>query len=141
MKFFRSAFGAPDATASGTASWILASAPTKCAKWPGVRSGAIDAGRADLEHVRLGDRVLDVEDGRQLARHLFAIGEVDAILGDGAAIAVVIERKIDAHAKGPTTLLEQEAQIDEVVARRVTRGLDERDELGDQGWFRPYEIS
>ena len=54
-----------------------------------VRGGAqraIDAGRADLEAVRLRDRILDVEHGRQLARHVLAVVEVDAVLGNLVAI-------------------------------------------------------
>ena len=53
--------------------------PTKCAKCAGGPQRAVDARRADLEAVRLRDRILDVEHGRQLARQVLAVGQVDAL--------------------------------------------------------------
>src|ERR1041384_2359634 len=96
-----------------------------------VRRGAqraIDARRADLEVECLRDRILDVEHGRQLARQVLAVEQVDAVGRNLVGIAVLVERPIDRHAQRPAALLEHEAQLDQLVASRLAHRLDDRDQ-------------
>src|SRR5689334_4058798 len=82
-----------------------------------VRRGpqrTIDAGRADLERVRLRNRILDVENRRQLARDVLAVFEVDAVARNLAEVRDIGERQVDLHAQHPAALLEHEAQVDEL---------------------------
>src|SRR3989338_665060 len=66
----------------------------------GPRQRAIDARRGNLEIVFAGDRVLDVEDGRESAREFFAIldrhGAVGALCHDLERLPV-LQAEADAH--------------------------------------------
>ena len=101
---------------------------------------AIDARRADLEAERLRDRIFDVEHRGQLARQVLAVLEIDAVLGHGADVGGAVEREVDRDAQRPSALLEQEAQIDQLVAGRLADGLDDRDQALLEGAGRGHEI-
>src|SRR5690606_28528305 len=96
-----------------------------------VRRGAkwtVDARRADLELVRLRDRVLDIEHGTQLAREILAVLEIDPVARNFRQVRDLAERNIDLDAQHPPALLEQEAHVDQLEPGRLKDGLDDRDQ-------------